>query len=113
AYPLGVITRTLLGSDHQHAAMLRLAFWLDVDDDLGTGDFSFQCTLDTVADAVRIGDRHFARHDQMEIDERRTPSRARANVVGFDGALGTPGDDSAYAPADLAIDSLVHEAADR
>jgi hypothetical protein len=72
-----------------------------VDCDLRPLDRGLDRILDPVADVVRFIDRHGARHDEVELDERRRPRGARAHVVRLQRAAGVGLDRLADARLDL------------
>ena len=65
-------------------ALLSGSTWIVI---CASSDFGLERALQAVADVVRLGDAHVARHDEVEIDEGHPAGMAGAQIVRLDGAF--------------------------
>ncbi len=98
----------ILPSHDDDAAMLSLAFRLDVDQNLRAVHLGPDRLLQSIANTMRLRNTHGSRHDQMKLDERGLARTARAQIVRLDGADGVVGDDVADAARHVRRHRLVH-----
>ena len=96
-----------------NARLLRFRLRLDVNQHLGSRHGGLERRLQAIADGMRGGHRHGARHHQVELDERHLARRARLDVMRLDRPFGVGRDHFANAAADLGRHCLVHQAADQ